>query len=135
MSLVSFREGRGFPSGDLEAVVDCPIPIEGVAKRLNVNEIVAAKILERCGVLPPKSGASRKRERRPLDAFSYLAFERKLASLVQSLPAAQPSDPAISVGKAVRNKLRRFDVTISSILGLRSEEHTSELQSLMRISY
>src|SRR3546814_2929734 len=37
--------------------------------------------------------------------------------------------------EAMRGDGERFEVAVSGLPGARSEEHTSELQSLMRISY
>ncbi len=118
MGLGSFREGCGFPCRDLEALADISLPIGLVAERLNVGDAVAAQILERFGVLAAKSGTNRIRSRRRLGASSYLEFERNLAKHVRFSPSTKPPGSMISIGEAVRNKLRRFDITIGAILGL-----------------
>src|SRR3546814_6360370 len=53
-------------------------------------------------------------------------------------PVAQPVDvPAVVVrrGDTLYGIARRNDVPVRGLIVLRSEAHTSELQSLMRISY
>src|SRR3546814_16331136 len=68
--------------------------------------------------------------------FPYTTLFRSLAVDVEWLGLRHEPRHALEFGRiefglqrAVGNRLREFD------LGVRSEEHTSELQSLMRISY
>src|SRR3546814_2982128 len=50
-------------------------------------------------------------------------------------PAAEPPKPAATVGVGFAVQIGAFSNTAQAIAKRRSEEHTSELQSLMRISY
>src|SRR3546814_8828733 len=56
----------------------------------------------------------------------------RVGSLCRSIPDAGKAGIAAA---ASRHTGIKGDLGIGSIWGLRSEEHTSELQSLMRISY
>src|SRR3546814_8317055 len=50
-------------------------------------------------------------------------------------PAAKTADPAATESTPVQRPCSRTAPTAQPTTGRRSEEHTSELQSLMRISY
>src|SRR3546814_5254753 len=78
--------------------------------------------------------------------FPYTPLFRSMATLVVEIPPAQGPPEHVHAREdeahyvlegAFRVKLdgEYFDATTGSLVFIRSEEHTSELQSLMRISY
>src|SRR3546814_6053370 len=64
---------------------------------------------------------------------------RSEAIVIVESPEAPGDDPAATVAKARENEIRVITflqlLQSRAMAGRRSEEHTSELQSLMRISY
>src|SRR3546814_3636497 len=75
--------------------------------------------------------------------FPYTTLFRSLLAVTTALPDASaastscragPSDPPIN-SHTTSTSSRRASATGSASQAIRSEEHTSELQSLMRISY
>src|SRR3546814_8429516 len=75
-----------------------------------------------------------------LDAVVIYAPGYMLDRMADSIAAVASEYPrffaAIDTGRATcRDSLRLAGIAVFDDLGLRSEEHTSELQSLMRISY
>src|SRR3546814_10515962 len=96
--------------------------------------LVAAAFLAGCATTP---GGQRLAERDPLESWNrnVWAFNRGVDNALlkpgaQTYKAVTPT----AARRGVRNVLNNADEPLSFI-NARSEEHTSELQSLMRISY
>src|SRR3546814_8724425 len=81
----------------------------------------------------------RHRERRPVPDGRFITFSSVAAQLGgyrsnASYIAAKSA--VLGFTKAMAREVSHMDITVNSVSpGLRSEEHTSELQSLMRLSY
>src|SRR3546814_4961590 len=92
----------------------------------------------------PKQFSSRKAQRAASDPQSDRVFQQNWPRAVAQ-PDGRTADPtAALLGTAAirsvpvrsgQNTARRTRLEAASLPGIRSEEHTSELQSLMRISY
>src|SRR3546814_9253809 len=96
---------------------------------------IAVRLIQ---VIVPASGRGTAKPAKSLDrqeerSMSRMLFLMPLMAL--ATPAAAAESPAAYLGKAGAGDL--FEQTSSKIVleTTRSEEHTSELQSLMRISY
>src|SRR3546814_2016090 len=82
-------------------------------------------------------GAERRTARIAEYAVEVAAFGRQLRIGIEDVVGAQRERPAITVviNGRVEDPFGRVDVVVEIAGRTRSEEHTSELQSLMRISY
>src|SRR3546814_3888440 len=70
-----------------------------------------------------------------LQALQHLARLDADPHRAQPSPVAEVADPRERQGKARQMNAGKGGVDVLGMMTLRSEEHTSELQSLMRISY
>src|SRR3546814_7050490 len=86
----------------------------------------------RAGATPAACGRSRSNRGRAERCDGEAECSRR-ARVASSVPVADVGAVAFATGGAVG--AHREDVESAAFARLRSEEHTSELQSLMRISY
>src|SRR3546814_2892216 len=78
----------------------------------------------------------------PLDVLDYLQHRYQFAEFQERIPFGTPNLDALFANPVQAERHREFLGYVKSLnkndlgwVDLRSEEHTSELQSLMRISY
>src|SRR3546814_9737259 len=111
-----------------------PIFVEGIRK---TGKPVEGFALERNGEIKTVADASRVAQKYVQDASEIMREECPISDLWVSVKCGE-SDTTSGLGSnpTVGNLIDKLDpLGITSCFGERSEEHTSELQSLMRISY
>src|SRR3546814_10848162 len=84
----------------------------------NHPELVAAMVMERVDAVPP---------------VERLALDRPDQAKLETRAHYRIAD--VEDERANRSRWRQLRPLLRTVVGNRSEEHTSELQSLMRISY
>src|SRR3546814_9296835 len=110
------------------------------------SDVCSSDLIERCGVLlhlidatQDDVGAAYRTVRRELEAYGGgLAEKAEVVALnkVDALDAETREQKQAALRKAIGKDAGRAELLcLSGVSGERSEEHTSELQSLMSISY
>src|SRR3546814_1685302 len=68
-------------------------------------------------------------------AWRYAKLRKNGRPAIDALICYTNHHAAFRFAKRIRRDLTKASTSMSGFVGIRSEEHTSELQSLMRISY
>src|SRR3546814_1374658 len=120
-----------------KVAVDVPSPVAGVMGDLVVTEGDTVEVgallayIEEGGGAPAKKEASAAAPAAPTAASAPAPAPAKTAEPAQD----ESASAALTLSPAVSRLVLEHGVDPTRIKGTRSEEHTSELQSLMRISY
>src|SRR3546814_5961366 len=102
-----------------------------------VVDVAAVVLREQAGafgqVHAPRVGAKCVAQRG--EAVGRIADRELLADRLVHAAAVEIRARLVAAGQVLAEEMRRGFQRAEQLLGVRSEEHTSELQSLMRISY